>query len=56
MSLNAENEIDKQRFEKLKDAQEERGREEEKAIQIAAKEVKEMRAREGRSKDQDLAH
>jgi hypothetical protein len=53
--LNAENERDKERFEKLKEAQEERGRDEEKAIEIAASEVKEMRAREGRSKDQDLA-
>jgi hypothetical protein len=53
--LNSENQKDKQRFEKLKDAQEERGRDEEKAIEIAASEVKEMRKREGRSKDQDMA-
>jgi hypothetical protein len=49
--LNTENKKDKQRFEKLKEHQEERGRDEEKAIEVAAHEVKEMRAREGRSKE-----
>jgi len=53
--LNAENERDKKRFEKLKETQIERGRDEQKAIDLAASEVKEMRRREGRSKEDDLA-
>jgi hypothetical protein len=53
--LNKENEVDKDRFEKLKDTQVERGRNEEIAIEVAAEEVKEMRRREGRSKDDDKA-
>ena len=44
--LNQENQKDKDRFEKLKETQVERGRNEEKAIEIAAGEVKEMRRRE----------
>jgi hypothetical protein len=48
--LNPENEVDKDRFEKLKDAELERGREEEKAIDVAAHQVKELRVREGRAK------
>jgi hypothetical protein len=53
--LNKENQVDKQRFEKLKETQVERGRDEEKAVEVAAEEVKEMREREGRSKKDDLA-
>ena len=53
--LNQENQVDKDRFEKLKETQVERGRDEETAVEIAASEVKEMRRREGRSKDDDLA-
>jgi len=49
--LNPDNQVDKQRFEKLKTAQTERGRDEEEATDIAAEEVKELRRREGRSKD-----
>jgi hypothetical protein len=49
--LKAENQKDKERFEKLKDTQVERGRDEESATQVAASEVKEMREREGRAKD-----
>jgi hypothetical protein len=49
--LKKENQKDKQRFEKLKETQVERGRDDEKAIDVAASEVKEMRRREGRSKD-----
>jgi hypothetical protein len=49
--LKAENQKDKERFEKLKDTQVERGRDEETATQVAASEVKEMREREGRAKD-----
>jgi hypothetical protein len=52
--VNPANQIDKDRFEKLKDTQVERGRDEETARTIAAEEVKELRRREGRSKDQDL--
>jgi hypothetical protein len=48
--LNPENEKDKERFEKMKETELERGREEEKAAQVAAKEVKELRKQEGRSK------
>lgn len=51
MPLNPENERDKERFEKLKEAQEKRGRDAESATEMAAEEVKEMRRREGRSKD-----
>jgi hypothetical protein len=51
--LNAENEKDKQHFEKLKETQVERGRYEEEAIEAAASEVKQMRRREGRSKKEE---
>jgi hypothetical protein len=50
--LNPQNEVDKDRFEKLKSAQTDRGRDEDSAIDIAAEEVKELRRREGRSKDE----
>jgi hypothetical protein len=40
---NRENEKDKKRFETLKETQVERGRNEEKAIEVAASDVKEMR-------------
>jgi hypothetical protein len=50
--MNPKNEVDKERFEKLKETQVERGRDEEKAIEVAASEVKEMRRREGRSKEE----
>jgi hypothetical protein len=53
--LNKENEEDKERFDKLKEAQVERGRDEKKATEVAAGEVKEMRRRERRSKKDDLA-
>jgi hypothetical protein len=46
------NQVDKVRFDKLKSTQVNRGREEEKAIEIAAEEVKELRRREGRSKEE----
>ena len=49
--LKPENRTDKNRFEKLKAAQVNRGREEETATKVAAGEVKELRKREGRSKD-----
>lgn len=48
--LNPRNKVDKKRFEKLKTAQEKRGRKKEKATEIAAAEIKELRRREGRSK------
>jgi hypothetical protein len=54
--LNAENEKDKQRFEKIKEAQVERGRDEQTATQVAASEVKDMREREGRAKEPAAAH
>jgi len=53
--LNEENQRDKERFEKLKETQVDRGRDEEKAVELAASEFKEMRRREGRSKEDDLA-
>ncbi len=49
--LNPANQVDKDRFAKLKHAQTERGRDDEKATEVAAEEVKEMRRREGRAKD-----
>jgi hypothetical protein len=49
--LNPENEKDKERFEKMKETELQHGREEESAIDVAAQEVKELRRREGRSKD-----
>lgn len=51
--LKPENQKDKARFEKLKDVEEERGSDEDTAIDVAAQEVKELRRREGRSKDDD---
>lgn len=51
--VSARNQVDKQRFDKLKATQIDRGREKEKAIEIAAEEVKELRRREGRSKEDD---
>jgi hypothetical protein len=53
--LNAENEQDKERFEKLKEAELTRGRDDEQAVDVAARQVKELRKREGRSKEDDLA-
>jgi len=53
--LNKENQRDKDRFEKLKEAQVDRGRDDESATEIAAEEVKEMRRREGRTKEDDKA-
>jgi len=50
------NQVDKDRFDKLKTAQVDRGRDEERAIEIAAEEVKELRRREGRSKDDENAY
>jgi hypothetical protein len=50
--LKKENQVDKERFEKLKDTQVEGGRDEEEATEVAASEVKEMRRREGRSKEE----
>lgn len=47
--LNPENQADKARFEKLKEAELERGREEDAATKIAAGEVKELRQREGKN-------
>lgn len=51
--LRPENQVDKDRFEKLKDAELDHGREEETAIDVAAKQVKELRERERRSKDEN---
>jgi hypothetical protein len=44
------NKIDKQRFKKLKTAQTKRGRDEKKATEVSAQEVRELRRREGRAK------
>ena len=49
------NQVDKDRFDKLKATQVERGRDEDRAIEIAAEEVKELRRREGRSKEEQAA-
>jgi hypothetical protein len=48
--LKPENEVDKKRFEKIKDAEEDCGCDEDTAIEHAAHEVKGLREREGRSK------
>lgn len=48
----AGNRVDKDRFEKLKNTQVDRGRDEREAIEIAAQEVKELRQREGRTKEE----
>lgn len=48
--LKPENQVDKKRFERMKQTETERGRSEEKATKVAADEVKEIRKREGRSK------
>jgi hypothetical protein len=50
--LKPENRVDKDRFEKLKETEEKRGRDEEQAVDVSARQVKELREREGRSKDQ----
>jgi hypothetical protein len=47
--LKPENQTDKRRFEKLKEAELERGREESTATQVAAEQVKELRQREGKN-------
>ena len=47
--LKPENQVDKERFERLKQTEEERGRTEEKATEVAAEQVKEVRKREGRN-------
>jgi len=49
--LKPENQVDKDRFEKLKNAEESHGRDEDQAIDVAARQVKELREREGRSKE-----
>jgi hypothetical protein len=51
--LTPDNQVDKDRFEKLKETEVARGRKEETAIDVAAEQVKELRQREGRSKDSD---
>jgi hypothetical protein len=48
--LKPENQVDKKRFEKIKDAEEDCGCDEDTAIEHAAHEVKGLREREGRSK------
>ena len=49
--LKPDNKLDKKRFQKLKDAELERGRDPDEAADVAALEVKELRHREGRSKE-----
>jgi hypothetical protein len=49
--LKPENRKDKGRFEELKKNEEARGRSNQSSTKVAAKEVKELRKREGRSKD-----
>jgi hypothetical protein len=49
--LKPENQVDKRRFERMKQTETERGRSEKKATKIAAGEVREMRKREGRGKE-----
>jgi hypothetical protein len=47
--LKPENQADKARFDKLKEAELERGREDETAVEVAAAQVKELRKREGKN-------
>ena len=47
-----ENAIDKERFDKLRTLEISRGRSEEEATEVAAREVKVLREREGRDKDE----
>ena len=49
--LKPENQTDKKRFERLKQTEEERGRNDRKATKVAADQVKEIRKREGRGKN-----
>jgi hypothetical protein len=49
--LKPDNQKDKERFDNLKETEVERGRNDEKATKVAAKQVKELRKREGRSKE-----
>jgi hypothetical protein len=51
--LKPDNQVDKDRFEKLKDTEVDHGRDEGKATEVAAGQVKELRHREGRSKEDD---
>jgi hypothetical protein len=53
--LKPDNQKDKARFEGLKKTQVERGRDKDQATEIAASEVKEMRKREGRAKEDSTA-
>jgi hypothetical protein len=48
--LKPENEKDKRRFEKMKETEIEHGRDTQSAIDVAARETKELREREGRAK------
>jgi hypothetical protein len=48
--MRPDNEVDKERFEKLKETEMKRGRSEDKATEVSAGQVKELRAREGRGK------
>jgi hypothetical protein len=51
MGLKPANQVDQNRFERMKKTEQEHGRDEKTAVDVAAKEVKELREREGRSKD-----
>jgi hypothetical protein len=48
--VNPENQKDKERFEKMKATELDHGRDEQKATEVAAKETRVLREREGRSK------
>jgi hypothetical protein len=48
--INPENAVDRERFDKLRNLEISRGRPEEEATEIAAREVKVLREREGRDK------
>jgi hypothetical protein len=49
-----DNQKDKQRFEKMKETEMSHGRPEDQATQVAAREVKVLREREGKSKDTEF--
>jgi hypothetical protein len=52
--LNTDNQKDKKRFEKMKETELSHGRPEEQATQVAAREVKVLREREGKSKETEI--
>jgi hypothetical protein len=51
--MKPKNQVDKDRFEKMKDTEQDHGRDEKTATEVSAAQVKELRRREGRSKEDE---